>query len=239
MRANVVVLFVHLALDIQIENTFHARCLHGCRHPRQQCIRFDIGEVFVYQTVGCDDALAGDDCAFGESGTIAYPNILTEDDRLGQRSDFPILVEILHVMERRVHELTIPCGAHVAADHNPVEAEDLEVGADVDIVGAELQRCVVGNHHVGAVSETERTIEDDGAAHCPDALLDGGVHVEVVLPDLDHAGTNRTVNDDIARQTAECHLPIEPHRQLLRHREGKHLEVKPKGFDQVNGPYDV
>ena len=226
-------------MEIQIEDTFHSGRLHGGGHSCQQTVRLDIGEILVYQTVGCDNSLVGDDSPFGKGGAVAHPNVLTEDDGLGQRSDFPVLVEILHVVEGGVHKLAVPRGAHVAANHDFIETEDLEVGADIDIVGAELQRCVVGNHHIGAVSKTDRTIEDDGASHRPDALLDGGIHVEVVLPDPDHAGGDRSVDDDFARQTAERHLPIEPHRQLLRHREGENLEVEPEGLNHVDGSDDI
>ena len=87
--------------------------------------------------------------------------------------------------------------------------------------------------------EDHGTVEDDGAAHGPDALLDRSINVKVVLPDFDHARTDRSVDDDFARQTAECHLSVEPYWQFLRHPEGKHLEVKPDGFNHVDGPYDI
>ena len=239
MSTDIIVLLIHLALNIQVEDTFHPRRLHGGRHSRQQSVGLYGREVLVYQTVGGDDGLAGHDRSLGEGRAVADPDVLAEDNGLRQRSDFPILVEILHVVESRVHELAVPGGPHIAADDDSVETENLEVGADIDIVGAELQGRVVGNDHVGAVSETKRAVEDEGTPHRPYALLDGSIDVEVVLPDLDHSGGNRSVNDDLPRQAAEGHLPIQPHRQLLCHREGKHLEVEPEGFDQVDGSEDV
>ena len=239
MSTNIMVLFIHLALDVQIEDAFHSRGFHRGRHPRQEAVGFYVGEVLVHQAVRGNDGLVRHDSTFGKGRAVADPDVLTEDDGFGQRSDFPILVKILHIVEGRVHKLAIPRGAHVAADGDSVEAENLEVGADIDIVGAELQSRVVGNNHVGAVSEADRTIEDEGTPHGPDALLDGSIDVEVVLPDLDHPGGDWSVDDDFARQAAEGHLPIQPHRQLLRHREGKHLEVEPEGFDQVDGSDDV
>lgn len=239
MGADIMVLFVHLSLDVQVENTFHSRRFHGGGHPCQQTVRFDIGEVLVYQTVGCDDGFAGHNCAFGKRGAIADPDVLAEDDGLGQGPDFPVLVEILHVMERRVHELAVPRRAHVAAEDNPVEAENLEVGAEIGFPFAELQRRIVGNHHVGAVAEDDGSVEDERSPHVPDALLDGGIDIMVVFPDSDHPGGDGSIDDDFARKTAESHLPVEPHRQFLRHREGEHLEVEPEGFDYVDGPYDV
>ncbi len=239
MGTDIVVLFIHLTLDIQIENTFHSRRFHGGGHPCQQTVRFDIGEVLVYQTVGCHYGFIGDNCAFGKSGAVADPDILAEDDGLGQRPDFPVLVEILHVMERRVHELAVPCRAHVASDDNPVKAENLKVGAEIGFPFAELQRRIVGNHHIGAVAEDDGAVEYKRSAHVPDALLDGGIDIMVVFPDSDHPGGNRSVNDDFARETSESHLPVEPHRQFLRHCEGEHLEVEPDGFDYVDGSNDV
>ena len=233
------VLFVHLALDVQIEDTFHSGGFHRGRHPSQQTMRFYIGEILVYQTVGGNNSFAGDDSTLGEGGPVADPDVLAEDNGLGQRSDFPILVEILHVVEGRVHELAVPCGAHIAANDNPVEAENLEVGTEIDFPFAKLQRGVVGDHHVGAVSEDDGSVEDDSSAHRPNALLDGGVDVEVVLPDPDHSRCDRAVDEDFSSQTAEGHLAVQPHWQFLRHRKWEHLEVEPEGFDYVDGSDDV
>ena len=239
MGTDVVVFLVHLTLDVQVEDTFQACCLDGGRHSGEHCVGFDMGEVLVHQAVGGDDGLARHDGAFGESGPVADPDVLAEDDGLGQRSDFAVAVEVLHVMEGRVHELAVPGRAHIAADDDPVEAENLEVGAEIDFPFAELQGRVVGDHHVGAVAEDGGTVEDDGAAHIPDALLDGGVHVMVVLPDFDHPGGDGPVDDDFSRQAAEGHLPVQPHGELLRHRKGKRLEVEPDGFQDVDGTDDV
>ncbi len=233
------VLFVHLSLDVQVENTFHACRFHGGGHPCQQTVRFDIGEILVYQTVGCHYGFIGDNCAFGKSGAVADPDVLAEDDGLGQGPDFPVLVEILHVMERRVHELAVPCRAHVASDDNPVKAENLKVGAEIGFPFAELQRRIVGNHHVGAVTEDDRSVEDERSPHVPDALLDGGIDIMVVFPDSDHPGGDGSIDDDFPRKTAESHLPVEPHRQFLRHREGEHLEVEPEGLNHVDGSDDI
>ena len=142
-------------------------------------------------------------------------------------------------MERRVHELAVPGGAHVAAENNPVEAENLEVGAEIGFPFAELQRRIVGNHHVGAVAEDDGSVEDERSPHVPDTLLDGGIDIMVVFPDSDHPGGDGSIDDDFARETSESHLPVEPHRQFLRHREGEYFEVEPEGFDYVDGPYDV
>ena len=233
------VLFVHLALDVQVEDAFHSRGFHGSRHPRQEAVGFYVREILVHQAVRGDDGLVRHDSTLGKGRAVADPDVLTENDGLGQRSDFPILVKILHIVEGRVHKLAIPRGTHVAADGDSVEAKNLEVRAYIDIVSTELQGRVVGNDHVGAMSETNRAIEDEGTPHSPDALLDGGIDVEVVLPNLDHPGGNRSVDDDLPRQATEGHLPIQPHRQLLRHREGEHLEVEPEGFKDVDGSEDV
>ena len=239
MGTDIVVLFIHLTLDIQIENTFHSRRFHGGRHSRQQSVGLNVGEILVHQTVGCHNSFIRDNCAFGKSGAVADPDVLAEDNGFGQRPDFPVLVEILHVMERRVHELAVPCRAHVASDDNPVKAENLKVGAEIGFPFAELQRRIVGNHHVGAVAEDDGAVEDERSPHVPDALLDGGIDIMVVFPDSDHPGGNRSVDDDFPRETSESHLPVEPHRQFLRHREGEHLEVEPEGFDHIDGSNDV
>ena len=148
MCTDIVVLFVHFALDIQIENTFHAGRFHGSGHSRQQCVRFDVREILVHQAVGRNDCFVGHNGALGEGGAIADPDILAEDNGFGQRANLPIAIEILHVMERRVHKLAVPSGAHVAADDNPVKAENLEVGAEINFSFAKLQRRVIGDHHV-------------------------------------------------------------------------------------------
>ena len=233
------VFFIHLALYVQVKDAFHACRFHGGRHSRQHGVGFNIREVFVYQTVGCDDGFAGHNRALGEGGPVADPDVLTEDNGLGQRPNLPVAVEVLHIVERRVHELALPGGAHVAADDDPVEAENLEVAAEIDLPLAELQRRVVGDHHVGAVAEDDGPVEDNGTAHVPDTLLDGGVHIMVVLPDPDHSGTDWPVDDDFPFQTAERHFPVQPNRQFLRHRKGKDFEIEPKGFEHVDGSYDV
>lgn len=239
MRADIVVFFIHLALDVQVEDAFHACRLHRSGHSCQHRVGFDVREILVYQAVGCDDGFARHDRTFGEGGPVADPDVLTEDNGFGQRSNLPVAVEVLHIVERRVHELAVPSGAHIAANDNPVEAENFEVGAEINLPFTELQRRVVGNDHIGTMAEDDRSVEDDGTAHVPDALLDGGVHVMVVLPDPDHPGTDRSVDDDFPRQTAERDLPVQPNRQFLRHREGKHFEIEPEGFKYVDGSYDV
>ena len=239
MGSNIIIFFVHFTLDVQIKDAFHACRFHGGWHSRQHCVGFDVREVLVYQAIGCDDGFARHDRSLGEGGPVADPDVLTEDNGFGQRPDLPVAVEVLHIVERRVHELAVPGGAHVAAENNLVEAENFEVGAEIGFPFAELQRRVIRNHHVGAVTEDDGSVEDNGAAHVPDALLDGGVHVMVVLPNSDHPGADRSVDDDFPRQTAEGHLPVQPNRQFLRHREGKHFEIEPEGFKYVDGSYDV
>ena len=239
MCTDIVVFFIHFALDVQIKDAFHACRFHGSGHSRQHCVGFNVREVLVYQTVGCDDGFARHDRSLGEGGPVSNPDVITENDRFGQRPNLPVAVEVLHIVERRVHELAVPGGTNVAAENNPVEAENLEVGAEIGFPFAELQCRVVGDHHVGAVTENGWTIENEGAAHVPDALLDGGVHVMVVLPDPNHPGADRSVDDDFPRQTAERHLPVQPNRQFLRHREGKNLEIEPEGLKDIDGTYDV
>ena len=230
MCADIMVLFIHLALDVQIEDAFHSCRFHGSGHSRQHCVGFNVREILVYQTVGCDDGFARHNRALGKSGPVSNPDVISENDGFGQRPNLPVAIEVLHIVERRVHELAVPGGTHIAADDNPVKAENLEVGAEIGFPFAELQLRVVGDHHVGAVTENDWTIENEGAAHVPDALLDGGVHVMVVLPDPNHPGADRSVDDDFPRQAAERHLPVQPYRQFLRHREGKNLEIEPEGL---------
>lgn len=148
MRADIVVFFIHFALDVQVKNAFHSGGFHSGRHPGQQRVGLNMREILVHQTIGGNDGIVGHDSTFGEGGAVADPNVLAEDDGFGQRRNLPVAVEVLYIVEGRVHELAVPSGPHVAADDNPLEAEYLEVGADIDVVCAELQGGIVGNHHV-------------------------------------------------------------------------------------------
>lgn len=174
MRSIIAKLFIQFALGFVIPNTLDAGDLEHGWTASDEAVRWQIGEIFVYQTVRCHNCLIGNHSALGYGGAIAHPDVTHQMYRLGKWRHFAILVQIPGIVETAVNNLDIPSHAHIVTYGDFVKAEDLEVGATVSAASAEGKGGIIRHQQIGAERELHRAAEDKSAVDCPNGTLHRG-----------------------------------------------------------------
>lgn len=174
MRSIIAELFIQFALGFVIPNTLDAGDLEHGGTASDEAVRWQIGEIFVYQTVRCHNSLIGNHSALGYGGAIAHPDVAHQMYRLSKRRHFSVLVQIPGIVETAVNNLDIPSHAHIVTYGDLVKAEDLEVGATVSAASAERKSGMVSHQQIGAERELHRAAEDKSAVDCPNGTLHRG-----------------------------------------------------------------
>ena len=191
-------LLIQFALGFVVPNTLDAGDLEHGGTASDEAVRWQIGEIFVYQTVRCHNSLIGNHSALGYGGAIAHPDVTHQMYRLGKWRHFAILVQIPGIVETAVNNLDIPRHADIVSNGDLVEAEDLEVGAAVSAAGAERQCGMVSHQQVGTEGELHRATEHQSAVNRPDGALHRRGDVRRLLADDNHLGARRLLEYNLA-----------------------------------------